>query len=272
MCVPEGLTENKEINQRLKETDGVQCELKLIVPTNLKPPIYVYYELTDYFQNHRRYVKSRNDRQLAARSGGSMDDCKPKAEISESEASNSSEEVSRIMNPCGLTAWSYFNDTFEIQGLDGVEVQMEETGIAWKTDIDYKFANYTPVNFNLEGSNIGGGRIKGNVSEDEHFIVWMRTASLSSSFRKLYGVIHQELRKDDRINITIHNNYNTYGFGGEKSIILSTTSWLGGQDEFLGVLQITVGSACLFVGLVYFILHIQFPRSFGDERFLSWTH
>lgn len=30
----------------------------------MKPPIYVYYELDNYFQNHRRYVKSRSSLQL----------------------------------------------------------------------------------------------------------------------------------------------------------------------------------------------------------------
>lgn len=33
-------------------------------PDTISPPVYVYYELTNYFQNHRRYVKSRNDDQL----------------------------------------------------------------------------------------------------------------------------------------------------------------------------------------------------------------
>jgi len=30
----------------------------------MKPPIYVYYELSNYYQNHRRYVKSRSSLQL----------------------------------------------------------------------------------------------------------------------------------------------------------------------------------------------------------------
>lgn len=30
----------------------------------MKPPIYVYYELDNYYQNHRRYVKSRSSLQL----------------------------------------------------------------------------------------------------------------------------------------------------------------------------------------------------------------
>eukprot|EP00210_Caulerpa_lentillifera_P005761 g5508.t1 len=268
ICQPRDSSDNRDINQRMKDSGGKQCELNLTVPATLKPPIYVYYELTDYFQNHRRYVKSRNDRQLAGKSGGNMEDCKPKAELD--EPINGSDS-SRVINPCGLTAWSYFNDTFSIQGLDGIDVYLDENDIAWKTDVEYKFGNYSPVNFNPEGSYKGGGRIEGNVVDDEHFIVWMRTASLSSSFRKLYGVIHHELEENARLSLTIENNYNTYGFGGQKSIILSTTSWLGGQDEFLGVLQLTLGCASLLVGMVYFILHIQFPRKFGDERFLSWA-
>ena len=30
----------------------------------MKAPVYVYYELDNFYQNHRRYVKSRSDSQL----------------------------------------------------------------------------------------------------------------------------------------------------------------------------------------------------------------
>lgn len=35
-----------------------------IDPRYMEPPTYVYYELENYYQNHRRYVKSRNSYQL----------------------------------------------------------------------------------------------------------------------------------------------------------------------------------------------------------------
>nr|CAB3492973.1 unnamed protein product [Digitaria exilis] len=47
------------------------------------------------------------------------------------------------------------------------------------------------------------------LSEQEDLIVWMRTSALPK-FRKLYGVIEEDLEVDETINILIRNNYNTY--------------------------------------------------------------
>ena len=45
---------------------GNACQLKFNeVTEKISGPIYVYYELGQFYQNHRRYVKSRNDIQLA---------------------------------------------------------------------------------------------------------------------------------------------------------------------------------------------------------------
>jgi hypothetical protein len=46
----------------------------------MEKPVYVYYRLENYYQNHRRYVKSRNDAQLRGQeltSYGDLEDCDP---------------------------------------------------------------------------------------------------------------------------------------------------------------------------------------------------
>ena len=40
------------------------CELPLQIETTIKAPVYVYYQLENFYQNHRRYVKSRSNEQL----------------------------------------------------------------------------------------------------------------------------------------------------------------------------------------------------------------
>jgi hypothetical protein len=54
----------------------------------------------------------------------------------------------------------------------------------------------------------------------------MRTAGLPS-FRKLYGVINQDLPKASYY-LQIQNNYNVASFAGHKTFVLSTTNLLGG--------------------------------------------
>lgn len=43
------------------------CNLALTIPSTMKSPVYFYYKLENFYQNHRRYVKSRNDDQLAGK-------------------------------------------------------------------------------------------------------------------------------------------------------------------------------------------------------------
>ena len=89
----------------------------------------------------------------------------------------------------------------------------------------------------------------------EHFIVWMRTAGLPN-FRKLYGVIKEDLKKGTYI-IKIDNNYNVSSFTGHKYFVISTTNLLGGQNYFLAICYIIVGALCLMFGIIFFIAYMN---------------
>ena len=39
------------------------CTINVTIPAEMQPPIYFYYQLTNFYQNHRRYVKSSTTRQ-----------------------------------------------------------------------------------------------------------------------------------------------------------------------------------------------------------------
>jgi hypothetical protein len=97
------------------------------------------------------------------------------------------------------------------------------------------------------------------LNENEDLLVWMRTAALPT-FRKLYGRIEQDLAANTQLLVEINNVYNTYSFGGKKKLVLSTASWLGGKNDFLGVAYISVGALCLFLALLFFVLQWKYPR------------
>ncbi|CAL1403075.1 unnamed protein product [Linum trigynum] len=259
-CLPEEFRGNK-MSYIADSSIPKNCSRTLKVPKNMKAPIYVYYQLDNYYQNHRRYVKSRSDTQLLR--GLQTNDtslCRPE------EFANGHPIV-----PCGLVAWSLFNDTFTFSR-GASELRVDRKNIAWRSDRDHKFGkDVYPYNFQ-NGSIIGGGKLDPTVplSDQEDFIVWMRTAALPS-FRKLYGRIEVDLDMDEEITVDLMNNYNTYSFGGKKKIVLSTTSWIGGRNDFIGFAFMFVGSSSILLSLVFMLLHVKNPRTYGDAAYLAWN-
>ena len=91
--------------------------------------------------------------------------------------------------------------------------------------------------------------------EDEHFIVWMRTAGLPN-FRKLWGSIEQDLEVGN-YSVEIGNKYDVNGFDGNKSFVLSTTNALGGKNYFLAICYIVVGSLCLIFAIIFLVAFLK---------------
>ncbi|KAI9081436.1 hypothetical protein K1719_036582 [Acacia pycnantha] len=98
----------------------------------------------------------------------------------------------------------------------------------------------------------------------------MRTAALPT-FRKLYGRIEVDLNAGDQIHVTLKNYYNTYSFNGKKMLVLSTTTWLDGKNNFLGIAYLSVGGLCFFLAMAFTIIYFIKPRQLGDPSYLSWN-
>lgn len=237
------------------------CNLTLNVSKHMKSPVYVYYQLDNFYQNHRRYVKSRNDDQLRdSGKANSTSGCDPE------DMANG-----KAIVPCGLIAWSLFNDTYSFSRNNN-NLAVNKKGISWKSDREHKFGDDVfPKNFQ-NSSIIGGAHLNESIplSEQEDLIVWMRTAALPT-FRKLYGKIEVDLHEGDEISVTLKNNYNTYSFSGKKKLVLSTTGWLGGKNDFLGIAYLTVGGLCFFLAMAFTIVYFVKPRQLGDPSYLSWN-
>ena len=79
-----------------------QCIVDFNVPADLPKSVFFYYKLTNFYQNHRRYVKSLDSDQLKGKFVSTSDlnksDCKPLATIN-----------GTAIYPCGLVANSIFN-------------------------------------------------------------------------------------------------------------------------------------------------------------------
>eukprot|EP00210_Caulerpa_lentillifera_P007271 g6954.t2 len=250
---------------------GILITNTLTIREDLESPVYVYYELKDFYQNHKRYVRSVEFEQIGKGniSASDLSVCKPYRLI---PGNGSTDE--RVINPCGLLAHSYFNDTFKLQSswtsdVADLGLKMKETGIATEWDRKYLYGDHEAKNFNEDVNTRGGGQIEGPLNEDEHFMVWMKVGS-RPTVRKLYGIIESDIPKGAHLTFEIQNRYNTYDFSGEKRLILSTANWTGGRDIFTGILFFVIGGMSALACLVILFVDRRVNREAGDIRALSW--
>ncbi|XP_078161917.1 ALA-interacting subunit 3-like [Carex rostrata] len=262
-CLPKNVSHKDDKVAFITNRDiDKNCTRTVKIPKDMNQPIYVYYQLDNFYQNHRRYVKSRSDQQLRNKNeANETSNCDPEKTTADGKP----------IVPCGLIAWSLFNDTYSFSR-DGKNITVNRKHISWKSDRDHKFgSDVYPKNFQ-NGTLIGGGTLDANkpLSDQEDLIVWMRTAALPT-FRKLWGKIEVDLKENDTITINLENNYNTYSFSGKKKLVLSTASWLGGKNDFLGLAYLSIGGFCFVLALLFTILYLIKPRKLGDPAYLSWN-
>ncbi|QIX01863.1 hypothetical protein AMS68_007380 [Peltaster fructicola] len=256
------------------------CRLKFTIPSRLEAPVLLYYQLTNFYQNHRRYVKSFDQQQLAgtARDGSAINgsDCDPL---------KYDPITFKPYYPCGLIANSLFNDTYNspvAQNAPGsssgnTTYTMVQNGTAWSSDAQlYGNTSYSPSDvspppnwrtvYPYYDSNIPFK----NLNTDEAFQVWMRTAGLPT-FSKL------ALRNDTTAmdvgtyTMDIYDYYPVTLYGGTKSILLSTRTVMGGRNPFLGIAYVVVGGICILLGALFLATHLIRPRKLGDHNYLSWN-
>ena len=244
------LVYSNQIEENIIQYDtctGSPCTLEIkIEEKELKAPVMVYYQLNNFYQNHRRYVKSKSNKQLAGEILSAEEieaDCEPVYLNKHLDVDVAIDGVTPLVkdaaaNPCGLIAKSMFNDTYTLSA-SGKDIFINETGIAWASDITHKYK--MPEN---------AEKILWKNITDEHFMVWMRPAGLPN-FRKLWGRINQDL-PIGTYKLEVNNTFPVKDFEGAKFFVLSTVNAFGGKNSFLGISYICVGGICFVMAILFF--------------------
>eukprot|EP01038_Epipyxis_sp_PR26KG_P009453 gene9453-12737_t len=288
-----------------KKDANKQCQVTFNFDKDVDGPLWVYYELRNFYQNHRKYVSSRDALQLQgeSRSAANLD----------LTCSTLVKNGSLILNPCGLIANSFFNDEFSLQSnlSKPTGLTLDESDISWPSD-DIKFkqpSQFKAVEVSDSSVSCSSAGLpdtckyyndtKTNTEylyyypndastqylyetypnqispidgvEDEHFKVWMRTASLST-FRKLYGRIHHDFKKGDKLVFQISANFEVDSFDGSKSLVISSKGEFGGKNPFLGIAYIVVGFISLLFALLFLSKQLINPRAVADASLLHWNN
>ncbi|KAK4936783.1 alkylphosphocholine resistance protein lem3 [Elasticomyces elasticus] len=255
------------------------CTLQFSIPNDIGPPVYLYYRLTNFYQNHRRYVKSLDTDQLKGTAssndtiGGSA--CNPLQ----------LDHNGKAYYPCGLIANSIFNDTINSPvavnsagGQTSQQYRMTNESIAWSSDAQlYKKTAYTtdqvspPPNWAVRYPD---GYTEENpipdLSKYEEFQVWMRTAGLPT-FSKLALRNDNETMTAGIYQMDIYDFFPVQIYSGTKSILISTRSVVGGKNSFLGIAYVVLGGLCIVLGVLFTVAHLIKPRKLGDHTYLSWN-
>lgn len=172
-------------------------KLRFTVPKTMPKPVYLYYKLDNLNQNHRSYARSQSVLQLAGEDvrQGDAGDCSPFLRLNEYAPLGGSSVVeleqdsgdvdivdaaNAMYSPCGLIAWSMFNDSFVLRNeltnttevicetsnymADGTPtgpIGCSKNGIAWSSDPGVRFTSsisvpgsvLTSLGWNIQPSN-----------------------------------------------------------------------------------------------------------------------
>jgi cell cycle control protein 50 len=176
------------INRTEVQGSTTNCSIIFDIPEPIGPPVFLYYRLTNFYQNHRRYVSSLDMDQLK---GVAVDNNTIKSSACDPLTLDGA--TGKAYYPCGLIANSIFNDTINSPVLINNDTYfMTNNGIAWPSDKELiqqtKYNQWQvvpPPNWRNQYPNgYTNDNPIPNLNEDEAFMVWLRTAGLPT-FSKL---------------------------------------------------------------------------------------
>ncbi|KAG5221519.1 Lem3/Cdc [Salix suchowensis] len=149
-----------------------QCILRFDIPADMSHTVLLYYKMTNFYQNHRRYVKSFDSDQLKGKAVSIKD---LRTVIANHSTSTATGKLS-ILAGSSLTRCSMLRKHC---------LAREHKKYTNKPDYDPS-AIVPPPNWH---ERFPGGYNETNIprlADDQHFQNWMRTAGLPT-FTKLYG-------------------------------------------------------------------------------------
>jgi hypothetical protein len=236
-------------------SNETECIVPITVTSRMSGDIELRYELTGFYQNHRRYVLSKSQPQLE----GDYVDFEGMANCVPYRSSGTSINPDDWILPCGVFPMSVFNDTFVWLSDASLFSEFE---IAFPGDRDVHqplSTQYQTGNKWLEGNT----SLFPNGQINEHFIVWMRASFLPTT-QKIYAKCLDCVIEPGQYEIKIENRYPAATLGIEKYVTVTTVSTLGTKNGFLGGAYMATGLACLLLAGTFILGEFFQPRQFGE--------
>lgn len=242
-----GTLENEVFNHtHCQPGDGNVITCNAIVPSEMRPPLLVYYGVGPFYQNIVTYLKSEVSKELMGK------------DVDEATREKKCLDVNlRVRNgsnivPCGAKAASLFNDTLELYHNNGSRIVIDNKNIAWNSDVS-RYNN--PADYKTGRPNttwlyeLFPDVVKREEGvKNEAFAAWMRPSALGRVWNH-YGWINERLHKNDIISFNISSSFDATP-EGSKLFVITERNVFGGRHTDLGVALIITGVASLVLFLI----------------------
>lgn len=176
--------------------------------------------------------------------------------------------ISLIFNPPDLIT--------NLTGLDKEAYNFTQTGTVWPGDkkryaiSDWSSKSSEEINFNLipppawqiAFPELRNGYTSENlidISKYARLQVWMRLSGLPK-FKKMWGVNSVNGLAQGTWEISMTDSFNMSMYEGEKFIVISTLSKVGGKNYFLWIVFMGAGVGCIMMAFLFLIGYIIKPR------------
>ena len=229
------------------------------VKTELNPPIYFYFELDNFYQNHFRYAGSNSFEQLQGKYVEDPTGCEPIS--TEKESPDSDHKITYA--PCGLASRYMFNDSYILPET------FTEQGIAWPEQINKSIflpnSRYSDTARWMRRQSSVNPSIYVNETLNEHYLNWMQT-SHRRHFKKLYAVNNGTKVASGPFTVIINCNYDSSLYKYKRYVSLMKPGNLGGKNQMIWVLNLVMSILTFFGGMLFVYFHHKVDDQ-GNKRF-----
>lgn len=245
------------------------CAVTFNLTSKVTAPVYFFYRITDFYQNHRRYVQSIDYGQLSSgsyKANATYSNCDPVTINSNlfttTALDGTSLDPQAQAFPCGLVARSLFNDTFTLNYTDAgsnTNFVLQENGIAWPDDINYRYKNSNGSYRSVQWADV----------ESQRFMNWMKMSPFMD-FRKTWGIIQQDMPAG-QYTLYVNSRWDSSVFGGQKWFVLSTTNTFGGTNFFLAYSYLAIGGVAILLSILFIIRKMTRPKGMLDKKLREYA-
>lgn len=232
------------------------CTVTLHVDRDMSGLIKLQYRLTNFRQNHRRFIFSRIYQQLV----GDYVDFDGLVNAKPFRSVNDSPNPANWILPSGAFAYFAFNDT--IKWKNG-EQKFDEDLIVYNEEREFLFQ---PLN---EKYTTGVKWLENNTAfpegmTDPHFIQWMRQTSAPYSVKD-WAICEDCSIPKGVYEIEVVSRYPTELFGGEKHIVLTQMTMFGDKSFKLAVAYLVFAGIFIVFASIMAVAELACARPFGFE-------